>query len=175
MQCPTFGEFEISSIGLGFIYVHENFNSFIVESVGMEKCEVVVSSPSSNSTLGGCGILQTHTFFEVFEQSSSSLAFCLNTFEHSPCNYCQLIWLHRVWNFSVCLFAQASNKRVQTKLLPNCTKAFIWHYFQYFKSIDSIPFVTWNEAGLLDLGGPESGTLLCVHVSIIIYTVCKSH
>jgi hypothetical protein len=98
-----------------------------------------------------------------------------NTFEHSPCNYCQLIWLHRVWNFSVCLFAQASNKRVQTKLLPNCTKAFIWHYFQYFKSIDSIPFVTWNEAGLSDLGGLESGTLLCVHVSIIIYTVCKSH
>jgi hypothetical protein len=28
------------------------------------------------------------------------LAFCLNTFEHSLCNYCQLIWLHRVWNFS---------------------------------------------------------------------------
>jgi hypothetical protein len=70
VQCPTFGEFEISSIGLGFIYVHENFNSFIVESVGMEKCEVVVSSPSSNSTLGGCGILQTHTFFEVFEYLS---------------------------------------------------------------------------------------------------------
>jgi hypothetical protein len=41
-------------------------------------------------------------------------------------------------------------------------------------SLDSIPFVIWNEAGLSDLGGLESGLLLCVHVSIIINTVCKS-
>ncbi len=69
------------------------------------------------------------------------------TFEHSRCNYCQLIWLHTGWNFSFCLFAQASNKRVQTKLLPSCTKA-SYDTISNTSSLDSmIPFVIWNEAG----------------------------
>lgn len=97
-----------------------------------------------------------------------------NTFEHSPCNYCQLIWLHTVCGTSHFVYLlKLLIKEYKPSFYPIAPKL-SYDTISNTSSLDSIPFVLWNEAGLSDLGGLESGLLLCVHVSIIINTVCKS-